>query len=171
MFPRSRFGLGSQGESEFQHYVNNPLAPAATSEWMKMTLRKLPPTYPPAAFFIACLMIASGGQVSTAQAQITDKTAVPATGNRVATLEEQLINQLRATTEDRKAYIRLVVQLVNSGQFEQRYLLAIERYAIRKNSQFPFPYFERAMRFEADKRGIELLPVQLLAGSKSTYTP
>ena len=136
-----------------------------------MNLRKFAPTHRQAAFLVACVTFVSAQQVSTAQAQITDKAALPVTGNRVATLEEQLINQLRATTEDRKAYIRLVVQLVNSGQFEQRYLLAIERYAIRKNPQFPFPYFERAMRFEADKRGIELPPVQLLAGSKSTYTP
>jgi len=47
-------------------------------------------------------------------------------------------------------------------------LIAIQRYAMRRNPQFPFPYFERAMRFEAEKVGIDLPPVQLLAGSKST---
>lgn len=111
------------------------------------------------------------GSASTSNAQISDNSTVAPTGSRTATLEQRLVNQLRATTEERKAYIHLVVELVNSGQFDQRYLLAIERYAVRKNPQFPFPYFERAMRFEAEKRGITLPPVALLAGSMSTYSP
>lgn len=107
----------------------------------------------------------------TADAQVSERNGVKPTGNRVATLDEQLVNQLRATTEERKAYVRLVVQLVESGRLEQSYVQAITRYAIRKNPQFPFPYFERAMRFEAQKRGITLPPVQLLAGSISTFSP
>jgi len=105
----------------------------------------------------------------SANAQLTEPQIESASQIRVATLEEQLINRLRATTDDRKAYIRMVLLLVDNGTFERRQVVAIERYAIRRNPQFPFPYFERAMRFEAEKRGIELPPVQLLAGSISTY--
>ena len=117
------------------------------------------------------LMFGFWGWGATAQceAQISESRIMSATEGRVATLEEQLINQLRATTDDRKAYVRLVVQLSNNGRLDPRLVLAIQRYAVRKNPQFPFPYFERAMRFEAEKRGIELPPVQLLAGSASTY--
>ena len=117
---------------------------------------------------VASLIVAGA---STSEAQISDKSTFEPTGSRTATLEQRLVNQLRATTEERKAYIHLVVELVNNGQFDRRYLLAIERYAVRKNPQFPFPYFERAMRFEAEKRGITLPPVALLAGSISTYSP
>jgi|GEM_PF-1096850 len=105
---------------------------------------------------------------STCHAQLTTPRITSATDDKVATLEEQLINQLRATTDDRKAFIRLVIQYVNQEKFERRQLIAIQRYAMRRNPQFPFPYFERAMRFEAEKVGIDLPPVQLLAGSKST---
>ncbi len=131
----------------------------------------LPLKYRWVVFLAATCLSSLAGLSQVAYAQVSDVLTERPTGSSVATLEQQLINQLRATTDDRKAYIRLVVQLVSDGQFEQRYLLAIERYAIRKNPQFPFPYFERAMRFEASKRGIELPPVQLLAGSISTYTP
>jgi hypothetical protein len=108
---------------------------------------------------------------SPCQAQISEPRVTSATDSRVATLEELLINQLRATTEERKAYVRMVVQHTTTGELDPRLVVAIQRYASRKNPQFPFPYFERAMRFEAEKRGIELPPVQLLAGSRSTYTP
>jgi hypothetical protein len=89
---------------------------------------------------------------------------VPTRGTQTATLEDQLINRLRATTEDRQAYIRLVVAKVNTGDFERGRVLALERYAIKKNSMFPFPYFERVMRAEAERVGVYLPPVQLLAG-------
>jgi hypothetical protein len=108
---------------------------------------------------------------SPCHAQITDARVTSATEGRSATLEEQLINQLRATTEERKAYVRVVVQHTNTGALDPRLVIAIQRYASRRNPQFPFPYFERAMRFEAEKRGIDLPPVQLLAGAQSTYTP
>lgn len=120
---------------------------------------------------IALAILAWGGPFAgLSQAQLTAPRVTTATEGRVATLEEQLINQLRATTEERKAYVRMVVQLTNNGELDRRLVIAIQRYASRKNPQFPFPYFERAMRFEAEKRGIELPPVQLLAGSRSTYT-
>lgn len=108
---------------------------------------------------------------SVGYAQLSGSPGTTSSGTRVATLDEQLINRLRATTDERKAYIRLISTLVDNGRLEQRMVVGIERYAIRKNPQFPFPYFERAMRFEAQKRGIELPPVQLLAGSASTYVP
>jgi len=118
--------------------------------------------------FAVVFVIVSG---SRCEAQLTDPRGLSSSSSQVATLEEQLINRLRATTEDRRAYIRMIGTLITNGTFEQRYVVAIERYALRKNPQFPFPYFERAMRFEAEKRGIELPPVQLLAGSASTYMP
>lgn len=88
----------------------------------------------------------------------------PARGTQTATLEDQLINRLRATTEDRQTYIRMVVAKVNSGDFDRGRILALERYAIKKNPTFPFPYFERVMRAEAERVGVYLPPVQLLAG-------
>ncbi len=116
------------------------------------------------ACFLLVVMFAS-----PSQAQLSAPREVPFSDSKVPSLEEQLINTLRATTEERKAYLRLVVQLVDNGQLDRRLVIAIQRYAQRKNSTFPFPYFERAMRFETEKRGITLPPVRLLAGSPSTY--
>jgi len=95
----------------------------------------------------------------------------PTRGTQTATLEDQLINRLRATSEDRQAYIRLVVAKVDSGEFERGRVLALERYAIKKNSTFPFPYFERVMRAEAERVGVYLPPVQLLARSNARMQP
>jgi len=88
----------------------------------------------------------------------------PASATRVATLEDQLINRLKATTEDRQAYIRLVVAKTEAGIFDRGRILAFERYAMRKNPQLPFPYFERVMRVEAERVGEYLPPVRMLAG-------
>ena len=126
-----------------------------------------PPISINAVLVVAMVGLAVLASASTSQAQLTTRRITSATENKVATLDEQLINQLRATTEDRKAFIRMVVLLVDQERFEKGHLLAIQRYAMRRNPDFPFPYFERAMRFEAEKVGITLPPVQLLAVSKS----
>lgn len=101
------------------------------------------------------------------QAQVTQSRTLSSSTVRTATLEEQLINELRATKDDQKAFIRYVVKKVNSRDLERRLVLAVERYAIRRNRFFPFPYFERAIRFEAAKRKVILPAVQTFATSKA----
>lgn len=113
---------------------------------------------------LAVLVLAHWVFTATASAQITPSRSTSTAGPKVATLEEVLINRLRATTEDRQQYIRLVVAKVDQGVFDRGRILAIERYAISKNPQLPFPYFERVMRLEAERNGVYLPPVRLLAG-------
>lgn len=119
---------------------------------------------------VAFLTVWLNGSV---RAQITVPLDKSTSGVQVATLEQQLINRLKATTEDRQAYIRLVVQKTETGELETARVIGIERYAIRRNPNFPFPYFERAMRHEASKLGIYLPPVQLLAypGNRTAALP
>ncbi len=93
---------------------------------------------------------------ATASAQITPSRSLTAGGSPVATLEEQLINRLHATTEVQGEYIRYIVKLVDEQKLEARLVVAIEQYAIRRNPQYAFPYFERALRYEAAKRGVGL---------------
>ncbi|MEM1070685.1 MAG: hypothetical protein AAGG48_27595 [Planctomycetota bacterium] len=104
----------------------------------------------------------------SAQAQITEPRTLSATPIRKATLEEQLTNRLRATRDDQKAYIRFVVKRVEEGDLEKRLVLAVEKYSIRRNRYFPFPFFERAIRFEAAKRSVLLPSVQTFATTRST---
>ncbi|WP_153557367.1 hypothetical protein [Roseimaritima sediminicola] len=106
----------------------------------------------------ACFAAASG----EASGQIVAPQGFTAR-DHVASLEDQLINRLRAAEEQQRGYIRRVTAAVRSGQLESRLVVAIYRYSLLRYPQYPFPYFERAMRYEAGKRGVYLPPVQLIA--------
>jgi hypothetical protein len=93
-------------------------------------------------------------------AQITPPRKLSTEIDRFATLEERLINRLRATREDQQAYIKFVVNRVRKGKLDVKLVVAIEQYAMRRNPHYPFPFFERALKFEASKRGIPLPSVR-----------
>ncbi len=92
--------------------------------------------------------------LATSQAQITNPRVLSASSSRFAELEEQLINRLRATTEDKKAYLRRLVRLVRDGKLEIKLVVAIERKSLERRPAFPFPYFEQAIKIEAAKRNV-----------------
>lgn len=104
---------------------------------------------------------------TAAPAQITVPRILTAEGDRYANLQEQLTNRLRATREDQQAYIRFVVDKVRKEELQQSLVVAIERYAMRRHREYPFPFFERALRYEAAKRGVALPPVQHFASTKA----
>lgn len=97
---------------------------------------------------------------SPANAQITAARTLSAEIDPVARLEEQLINRLHATTEAQRVYLRRVVRLVEENRLPMELVVAIERYSLRRNPQFAFPFFERALRFESAKRGVTLPSVR-----------
>lgn len=102
----------------------------------------------------------------TAKAQI----APPSTqvgGNQVATLKEILVNNLRATLPEQQQFLDAVVTKTNEGKLEKGLVFAVMRYSQRKNERFPFPFFERAMRHQATKRGVTLPSVAVIVTSKS----
>ena len=105
---------------------------------------------------------------SVVVAQITSPRILSAGPNVSANLEEQLVNRLRATREDQRAYIKYVVALTKNKKLETRLVVAVERYAIRRNSHYPFPFFERALKYEARKRGMSLPTVQNFASTRPT---
>ncbi|EMI51775.1 signal peptide protein [Rhodopirellula sallentina SM41] len=95
-----------------------------------------------------------------ASAQITAPRVLSAETDSTARLEERLINRLHATTDTQAEYIRYIVQLVEQEKLELRLVVAIEQYAIRRNRRYAFPFFERALRYEAAKRGVALTSVR-----------
>ena len=103
---------------------------------------------------------------ANANAQITNPRTTSVGTTRVATLEEQLVNRLRATRDDQKAYIKYVVKQVEEEKLEQRLVVAVENYSIRRNRGYPFPFFERAIRYEAAKRGVTLPPIRNFATTR-----
>ncbi len=98
----------------------------------------------------------------------TDATngAIPAQtapgGSKVARLEDQLLVGLRATRTDQRTFLRKIAEHVEKGAMERARVLAIYEWAITRNGRYPFPYFERAMRLDAKKLGIELPEVQIV---------
>ncbi len=109
---------------------------------------------------VSSIVFAGAFATAPATAQITTSRSLSGGGSPVATLDEQLINRLRATTDVQEVYLRYIVKLVDQEKLEPRLVLAIERYARRRNPRYPFPYFERALRYEADKRGVTLPPIR-----------
>lgn len=111
------------------------------------------------------LVLASG---LAADAQITPTRTLSASTDRFATLEEQLVNRLRATREEQREYLQLVVKQVKAGKLDAKLVVAIERYAIRRYPTYPFPFFERALMFEARRRGVTLPTSMAYAATSDT---
>lgn len=89
------------------------------------------------------------------QAQVTPPTP-PESGTQIASLEDYLVNSLRATLPEQRTFIKLVEQKVENGELERKLVLAVLKYAHRRHSRFPFPFFERAMRIQAAKQDVTL---------------
>jgi hypothetical protein len=106
-----------------------------------------------------------------ANAQITTPRVITDPTNRTANLEEQLTNRLRAITVEQRNYIRFIIEQVELNKLDVKLVVAIERYALRRNPQFPFPFFERAIRYEAAKRGVSLPTVQQFSSRLDSRIP
>ncbi|QDV61239.1 hypothetical protein Mal65_03620 [Crateriforma conspicua] len=107
---------------------------------------------------ILCLVI-----TTPATAQITAPRTLSTVPDRTANLEEQLINRLRAVAPDQQAFVRHIVQLTEQDRLDLKLVVAVERYALKRNSVLPFPYFERAIRYLAEKRGLTIPAVRQFA--------
>jgi len=115
---------------------------------------------------VVCAISYSVG-LSAVHAQLTPPSVIGNPSDRTATLKQQLTNRLKAVTSEQQAYIDLLTQQVDQGKLDLQLVVAIERYALRRNPQFPFPFFERAIRFEAAKRGVVLPTVQQYASARN----
>ena len=73
----------------------------------------------------------------------------------VADLQDQLENGLRARLPSEFAFIRRVVEMVRADQLPLDLVVGTFQWARRKKP-YPFPYFERALRTLAARRGIPI---------------
>lgn len=106
------------------------------------------------------------GTAGVAEAQITVPRVLSTSRDRHANLQEQLVNRLRATTQQQQAFLQFVVEQVRKQRLDLRLVVAIERYALKRNPHLPFLFFERALRYEARRRGVVLPPVQQFATTR-----
>jgi len=116
--------------------------------------------------FTVLIVVVTLGLSSPAVAQITGPRVLTAEQDRLATLQEQLVNRLRATRNDQRGYLNHVIRLVREGRVDRGLVVALERYALRRNPSYPFPFFERAMKYECAKRGVSLPPVKQFANTR-----
>lgn len=116
-----------------------------------------------AAALLVCIAV-----TTPASAQITTPRTLSSDIDRTARLEEQLINRLHATTDSQAAYLRHVASLVEQERLEARLVLAVQQYALRRNPRYAFPFFERALRFEAAKRGVGLPSIRHFQSTADT---
>lgn len=101
---------------------------------------------------------------ATCPAQITPPPAVSG-GTRVATLQEVLVANLRATRSEQQEFLRRVDRSVAERKIDASLVMAVMHYSKRRNPAYPFPYFERALRYEASKRGVRLPAVAVIAST------
>ena len=103
--------------------------------------------------------------------QTTSPQVLSSGKSNSATLEEQLINRLKATRDDQRAYVKHVVALTKNGKLDRKLVVAVERYALRRNSKYPFPFFERALKYEAAKRRVQLPSIRNFASTRPSGPP
>lgn len=74
----------------------------------------------------------------------------------VVRLEDQLKNGLRVTRPTQQAFIRVVVNFVETGRLPRAMVTLVYNWAIKRNPKVPFPYFQFALRALSRRRGINL---------------
>ena len=101
------------------------------------------------ALILGCLFVSNlGTENSPAQGNTP--------GGQVADLEDQLKSGLKARLPNEFAFIAKVVQSVHDRRLSSGEVKSVFQWARRKNEKTPFPYFERAMRIVARKKGVSL---------------
>ena len=116
---------------------------------------------------LGMLMITS----SSVDAQLTPTRSISGTIEPVSRLEEQLINGLRATRQEQQQFLRTVVTLSEQNKLDRGLINAIYVWSRRRQPLYPFPFFERGLRIEAQKRGVTLPPVALIVRAGGLYDP
>lgn len=79
----------------------------------------------------------------------------PAVGKRTA-LEDRLKTGLRARRPEEFEFIEQVAQRVREGQLPGKLVDSTYLWAIQRQKKYPYPLFERALRIQADRLGIDL---------------
>jgi hypothetical protein len=79
----------------------------------------------------------------------------PAVGT-VADLETRLKTGLRARRPEEHRFIERVVLLVREGNLPGKLVDSTYLWAIERQQKYPYPLFERALRIQADRLGVDL---------------
>ncbi len=112
----------------------------------------------------AALMLLAVARTGAAIDSTPSGTPAQVSGGQkgIVRLEDQLVAGLRATRPDQRAFLRKIAEHVEKGAMDKVRVNAIFDWSRKVNPKYPFPYFERAMRFDAKKTGLDLPDVMLV---------
>jgi len=69
-------------------------------------------------------------------------------------LKKRLEQGLHATSDKDRGYIDRVVSLVDQGKLKVKDVYAVFKWARKRDRNYPFSYFQRALNMMAKRRGI-----------------
>lgn len=88
--------------------------------------------------------------------RIAARAGEPASVGSVLGLEDRLTTGLRVRRPEDAAFIKEVARLVRSGELPAKLVDSTYLWALNRQRKYPFPVFERALRIQADRLGVEL---------------
>jgi|688.fasta_scaffold1551394_2 hypothetical protein len=83
------------------------------------------------------------------------RAETPAGDSEYTSLETLLTTGLKARRPEETAFIADVVGLVNAGKLPRKVVDSTYLWAIRRRRDYPFPAFERAVRMQAERLGVD----------------
>lgn len=112
---------------------------------------------------VLCAALALFADVSACQGQMLFGAPVGSTrlsanqfrgSGRVASLSDQLKSSLKARRDVEFKYINGVVKLVKTGRLPVKLVVETMQYARKKPTNYPFQYFQRALKLRAARLGV-----------------
>ena len=97
---------------------------------------------------------ARAAEPSVQENLVQDNSVPDNIAQQVPNLQQQLQNGLRATRPDQLQFVTDVVLLVNAGQLPLAMVKGTFQWAREKHADYPFPYFQAALRLRAAGIGV-----------------
>lgn len=82
--------------------------------------------------------------------------AEPAATGTVASLEDRLQAGLRTRLPAEKKFVEKVAMLVRTGRLPAKIVDSTYLWAIERRTEHPFPAFQKALRIQASRLGVQL---------------
>lgn len=119
----------------------------------------------PSALIALLMVTALLSQSSNLQAQDLATTSAEVTSEdevelRFRDYEAKIQAILRTRLNEEKAFVTLVMEKVRAGEIPEKMVETSYKWVLNKHpdTNYPFVYFERVLRIQGDKAGIEIPP-------------
>lgn len=90
------------------------------------------------------------------QARADDVAPAIEDGKTAVTLESRLTTGLKARRPEDVEFVERVAEMVRTGQLPAKVVDTTFLWAIRRRQSYPFPAFQKALRIQADRLGIDI---------------